>query len=58
VPAADAPAATDVPAAVEPDAVEETTSTVMYQCPDNCQEGRAFFEAGKCKGCDKDLIEV
>ncbi len=40
------------------DAETPLSEKSMYQCPDNCQEGRAYFEEGKCKGCDKDLVEI
>lgn len=35
-----------------------TTSTVMYQCPDDCQNGPAFFKEGPCKGCGKEMVEI
>ena len=30
----------------------------MYQCPDNCQNGPAFFEPGACKACGKEMVEI
>ena len=30
----------------------------MYQCPDNCDEGRAFFSEGDCKKCGKEMVEI
>ncbi len=36
----------------------ETTSTVMYQCPDDCENGPAYFKAGPCKKCGKDMVEI
>lgn len=42
----------------EAESKPETESTVMYQCPDNCDEGRAYFKEGSCKKCGKDLVEV
>ena len=36
----------------------ETTSTVMYQCPDNCENGPAYFKEGPCKTCGKDMVEI
>lgn len=37
---------------------EETMSTVMYQCPDNCENGPAYFDAGPCKSCGKEMVEI
>lgn len=40
------------------DEAAETTSTVMYQCPDNCENGPAYFKEGPCKKCGKDMVEI
>lgn len=37
---------------------QETNSHVMYQCPDNCNEGRAFFDAGSCEKCGQEMVEI
>ncbi|MDX2362578.1 MAG: hypothetical protein QNK23_17350 [Crocinitomicaceae bacterium] len=44
--------------AEEAPAEEEVTSTVMYQCPDNCSEGRAFFDPGTCDACGSEMVEI
>ena len=36
----------------------EVTSTVMYQCPDDCENGPAYFKEGPCKSCGKDMVEI
>lgn len=36
----------------------ESTSTVMFQCPDDCENGPAFFKAGPCKKCGKEMVEI
>ncbi len=40
------------------EAATESTSTVMYQCPDDCENGPAFFDAGPCKKCGKEMVEI
>lgn len=51
--------ADDADAAVE----EETEDTplsesAMYQCPEDCEEGRAYFEPGACKVCGAEMVEI
>lgn len=36
----------------------EATSTVMYQCPDDCENGPAYFKEGPCKTCGKEMVEI
>ena len=51
--------ATDkIDAEIEETKVTESTSTVMDQCPDDCQNGPAFFKPGPCKSCGKDMVEI
>lgn len=42
----------------EAEAEAETTSTIMYQCPDDCENGPAYFKEGPCKSCGKDMVEI
>jgi len=37
---------------------EVQSSTVMYQCEDNCSDNRAFFDPGTCEHCGKELAEI
>ena len=37
---------------------KETMSNVMYQCPDDCENGPAYFDPGPCKKCGKEMIEI
>lgn len=37
---------------------EAPTSTVMYQCPDDCENGPAYMKAGDCKKCGKEMVEI
>jgi len=37
---------------------DEGSSMVMYQCPDNCNEGRAFFDLGTCEKCGAEIVEL
>ena len=51
-------ASDEVDAATETEAETEPTSSVMYQCPDDCENGPAYFKAGPCKKCGKKMVEI
>lgn len=42
----------------EAESETESVSTVMYQCPDDCENGPAYFKEGPCKSCGKDMVEI
>lgn len=43
---------------IEKAAEFEPTSSVMYQCPDDCENGPAYFKAGPCMSCGKEMVEI
>lgn len=40
------------------DEAEAVKSTLMYQCPDNCDNGPTYPEEGPCNKCGKDMVEI
>jgi hypothetical protein len=47
-----------VEAEVEAEAEAESTSSVLYQCPDDCENGPAYPKAGPCKICKKPMVVI
>lgn len=43
---------------VEAEAETESTSSVMYQCPIDCENGPAYPKAGPCKKCGEEMVEI
>lgn len=42
----------------KPETQEEAISSIEYQCPMDCEEGKTYHEAGSCPVCKMDLKTV
>lgn len=36
--------------------IDMEVATMVYQCPMECEENKAYTKAGKCRVCDMDLV--